>query len=81
MSKKLDDYQKSLTEAYLYELPVTRKDAAKILRVSVDTITDWTRCGMPISYYAGKRQEFGKGSRPRYIIRKCLQWLENRHAV
>lgn len=81
MAKKLDDSEKALVEAYLYDLPVTRKDAARVLRTSVDTITDWTREGMPVSYYAGVRQEFGKGSRPRYIIRNCLAWLENRRRI
>lgn len=78
MSKSnVSEYEKQLSEAFLMDLPVTRKEVARALRVSPDTITNWTKIGMPC-LYLGRVQNCQHGARPRYIIRKCLKWLENR---
>ena len=77
MAKKLNEEEKTLAEAFIYNLPVTRKQVAKALSVSVDTITDWTRQGMPC-LYIGKVQRCERGAKTRYIIIKCLEWWEKR---
>ena len=56
---------------------VTRDQLAKFLKCSVCTITRLTKQGMP-TYFIGSRQTPGKGSRPRYNLDACKQWMEAR---
>lgn len=78
MAKNNAQQNQELAEIYKLDLPCTREDAARALHVSIDTISEWTRQGMPC-LYIGRVQRFARGSRPRYILRKCLAWLENRN--
>ena len=56
---------------------VTRDQLAKFLKCSVCTITRLTKQGMP-TYFIGARQTPGNGSRPRYNLDACKQWMEAR---
>lgn len=56
---------------------LTRDQLAKLFKCSVNTITRLTKQGMP-TYYIGARQSAGKGSRPRYNLAVCKEWMEAR---
>lgn len=57
---------------------LTRKEVAKQMKVSPDTVTAWTRQGMPC-LYIGRIQETRRGARPRYVLDRCLEWLDKRN--
>lgn len=56
---------------------LTRDQLAKLFKCSVNTITRLSKQGMP-TYYIGARQSAGKGSRPRYNLEVCKEWMEAR---
>lgn len=56
---------------------LTRDQLAILFKCSVNTITRLTKQGMP-TYFIGSRQTPGKGSRPRYNLDACKQWMEAR---
>lgn len=68
--KKID----SSTEAM-----ITRRELAKHFKVAPDTITRWTKQGLP-AFYIGKVKEVAKGARPRYLLSQAVTWLENQQS-
>ena len=58
---------------------MTRKELARQLKVAPETITRWTKQGLP-ALYIGKIREVAKGARPRYIFSHVIKWLENRQS-
>ena len=72
MSKQKNIQLTSYTDEFL-----TRNQLAKLFKCSVNTITRLTKQGMP-TYFIGTRQTPGKGSRPRYNLATCKEWMEAR---
>lgn len=58
---------------------MTRKELARQLKVAPETITRWTKQGLP-ALYIGKIREVAKGARPRYVFSQVIKWLENRQS-
>ena len=58
---------------------MTRRELAKEFRVAPDTITRWTKQGLP-ALYIGKVKEVAKGARPRYLLSQAMAWLENQQS-
>lgn len=46
---------------------MTRRELAKHFKVAPDTITRWTREGLP-ALYIGKVKGVARGARPRYLL-------------
>ena len=61
------------------ETMITRRDLAKHFKVAPDTITRWTKQGLP-AFYIGKVKEVAKGARPRYLLSRAITWLENQQS-
>lgn len=57
--------------------PLNQREIAEALRVSKNTVTAWTREGLPC-IYIGKITEPRRGARPRYDLEKVKAWLEER---
>lgn len=55
-------------------LPLLQEEIAAVLGVSPGTIRNYSKQGMPV-IYAGKVKG-SHGSRPRYLYRDCITWLE-----
>ena len=72
MSIRKNTLQTANSEEFL-----TRDQLAVLFKCSVNTITRLTKQGMP-TYYIGARQAAGKGSRPRYNLNACKEWMEPR---
>lgn len=70
MQKKID---------YSTETMITRRELAKHFKVAPDTITRWTKQGLP-AFYIGKVKEVAKGARPRYLLSLAVTWLENQQS-
>lgn len=58
---------------------MTRRDLAKHFKIAPDTVTRWSKQGLPV-LYIGKVKEPAKGARPRYILSEVMTWLENRQS-
>lgn len=56
---------------------LTRAKLAAELGVSINTITTWSKEGMPV-IYVGKVRHSVRGARTRYILERVLDWLEQR---
>lgn len=69
--------QKNIQLTSYSEEFLTRNQLAKLFKCSVNTITRLTKQGMP-TYFIGARQTPGKGSRPRYNLAACKEWMEAR---
>ena len=61
------------------ETMMTRREIAKHIKVAPDTITRWTKQGLP-AFYIGKVKEVAKGARPRYLLSQVMIWLENQQS-
>ena len=48
---------------------ITRKDLTEILKVTIQTIRNFERAGMPVETYVGDR--------PRYKYSEVKEWLDN----
>lgn len=58
---------------------MTRCELAKNLHIAPDTVTRWTKQGLPV-LYIGKVKEVAKGARPRYLYSQVMKWLENQQS-
>ena len=59
---------------------LTRKELAKHFKVSPETVTAWSKVGMPC-IFIGRVQTHEKGARPRYFLKDCEKWLRNRTRI
>ena len=67
------------TEEIEKDTVMTRCELAKHFKVAPDTITRWTKQGLPV-IYIGKIKEVAKGARPRYLLSQVRTWLENQQS-
>lgn len=58
---------------------MTRREIAKHFKVAPDTITRWTKEGLP-ALYIGKVRGVARGARPRYLLSQVMTWLENQQS-
>lgn len=77
MSKKITKDNLKLSEQIQLNTPMTRTELARALKVCPDTVSDWTKRGLPC-FYVGRVRQARRGSRPRYRYEDALKWLEAR---
>ena len=59
---------------------MTRKEVAKYFKVTPETVTAWSKMGMPC-IFVGRVQTHDRGARTRYYLQDCIQWTKNRSRI
>lgn len=61
------------------DMMMTRQQLAKHFHIAPDTVTRWTKQGLP-ALYMGKVKEVARGARPRYRLSQVMTWLANQQS-
>ena len=67
-----------LQDAAEKNLPLMQEEIASVLCCCPETVQNYTKQGMPCLYLGSVQG--GRGSRPVYLYRACINWLEQRNA-
>ena len=67
-----------IQNAAINNIPLSRKEIAKVMRVSVDVISRLVSQGMPC-YYLGEIQESARGAKPIFLYQECITWVKKRN--